>query len=82
VPDYVPNEFLTFRQHAQRYPNFSEAALRNLRFRSRNRIIRGKFCPANGLAPAFYSRGSRVYIDPQMLRRLIAESQQREVHHG
>ena len=73
MQEYVPEELLTVRQHAQRYGYLTEAALRDLIFRSSARVLRGKRVPPNGLAAAFHHRGRRVYVDPLMLRKLIAD---------
>jgi hypothetical protein len=72
---YIPKELLTLRQHAERYPYLSLSALRDRRFCSIPRVRHGQIIAANGLAPAFHELGHCVYVDPEMLRRLIAENQ-------
>jgi hypothetical protein len=69
---YVPEELLTVRQHSEQFPYLTEGALRDKIYHSMRRIRGGRLIPPNGLAPAFHWLGRRVYIDPRMLRQLIA----------
>lgn len=71
---YVPEELLTVRHHAERFSYLSEPALRDLIFHSTPRIRRGVLIPANGLADAFPKLGRSRFVDPFLLRKLIASA--------
>ncbi len=71
------SEFLTVRQFSERFPAFSEGALRALIFDSqpRHRIVgarRAEIRP-NGFGPAFLRVGRRVLIDPQKFFEIIRD---------
>jgi hypothetical protein len=64
----------TVRQFVEKHPHLTEAALRDLIFKSVPRVIRGNRHPGNGMAPAIIRFGRRVYVDPVRFRQLLDEN--------
>jgi hypothetical protein len=74
----APRQLHPVLQFAERYPAFSPASLRDLIFKSSDRInSRGERIPGNGLeaSGAIVRIGRRVLIDEQGFFRWIADQQ-------
>lgn len=66
---------LTIRQLSERFPAFSEPALRNLVFCSKERQSSQGPIPGNGLDRAILRVGRRVLIDAEQFQEWIREKQ-------
>ncbi len=66
---------LTIRQLSERYPAFSEPALRNLIFCSKPRLSSKGQIPGNGLDRAIIRIGRKVLIDAEQFQAWLREQQ-------
>lgn len=80
VTDFTPRDLFTVAQFSERFPAFTQAAIRALVLNSGERVnSRGERIPGNGLAEAgaIIRVGRRVLLDEQAFFRWIAEQQKR-----
>ena len=66
---------LTIRQLSERFPAFSEAALRNLVFCAKPRHYSKGIVPGNGLDRAILRVGRKVLIDAEQFQDWLREKQ-------
>jgi len=66
---------LTIRQLSERYPAFSEPALRNLVFCAKPRQSTKGPIPGNGLDKAIIRVGRKVLIDAERFKEWLREKQ-------
>lgn len=66
---------LTIRQLSERYPAFSEPALRNLVFCSKDRLSSKGHISGNGLDRAIIRIGRKVLIDAEQFQLWLKEKQ-------
>lgn len=66
---------LTIRQLSERFPAFSEPALRNLVFCSKDRPSSRGIIPGNGLDRAIIRIGRKVLIDAEQFQMWLQEKQ-------
>lgn len=66
---------LTIRQLSERYPAFSEPALRNLVFCAKSRQSTKGPIPGNGLDRAILRVGRKVLIDAEQFQAWLREKQ-------
>ena len=66
---------LTIRQLSERYPAFSEPALRNLVFCAKPRLSTKGPIPGNGLDRAIIRVGRKVLIDAEQFQSWLREKQ-------
>lgn len=66
---------LSIRQTAERFPAFSEPALRNLVFCAKPRHSSKGVIPGNGLDRAIIRVGRKVLIDAEQFQKWLREKQ-------
>lgn len=71
----TPLTALTVRQLSERFPAFSEPALRNLIFCAKPRPSSKGIIPGNGLAPAIIRIGRKVLIDAEQFQDWLRSQQ-------
>lgn len=77
--DSAPRQLLNVSQFAEKFPAWSQAALRNLILNAEDRLnSRGEKVSGNGLAPAVVRVRRKVLIDESAFFRWIAANQQKQ----
>lgn len=75
----APRQLFTVKQFAERYPAWSEQALRWLIFNAKDRMLAKEMQRGNGLECAILRQGRKVLIDEDMFLQWLENSNQASV---